>query len=434
MGYWNSILTKSAIGFGGSLILAAGTLSAQAADFGGDCCADLEERVAELEATTARKGNRKVSLTVSGLINEEVMFWDDGTESNVYQVTNGSISSRFRFKGKAKINNDWSAGFYMELEMFGADSITASANSDDGALGGRIRLRQANWHLKSKTLGTLTVGQGSPATDDIILAHTGGCYPACFSDVGLNGGGILPRVSGTGAFLGPRVLGFTQGSLDTDRANIVRYDTPVFAGAKLVVAAGEDDFWDVALWWAGKFGDFKAKAQLGYLQDTDVGGNIVAAQNLAGSPNPNAYDFDEFKGSASIMHAPTGLFVGGAWVHREFDASPNTNPFQQNDFTYWYVRGGILAKVFSIGKTSIYGEYSNADDAFGVTNGGIAISSSEMDTYGGGIVQHIDAAAMNIYLSYKHYDPEVQINAGGGLADVALDDIDIVTFGAMIKF
>ena len=33
---------------------------AVSADLGGDCCADLEERVAELEATTARKGNRKV--------------------------------------------------------------------------------------------------------------------------------------------------------------------------------------------------------------------------------------------------------------------------------------------------------------------------------------------------------------------------------------
>src|SRR2546425_88950 len=30
----------------------------RAADLGGDCCADLEERVAELEATTARKGNK----------------------------------------------------------------------------------------------------------------------------------------------------------------------------------------------------------------------------------------------------------------------------------------------------------------------------------------------------------------------------------------
>ena len=43
--------------------------SAKAADLGGDCCADLEERVAELEATTARKGNRRVSLTVTGQVN-----------------------------------------------------------------------------------------------------------------------------------------------------------------------------------------------------------------------------------------------------------------------------------------------------------------------------------------------------------------------------
>ena len=55
--------------------------SASAADLGGNCCADLEERIAELEATTARKGNRKVSLTVSGWVGQQVTFWDDGIES-----------------------------------------------------------------------------------------------------------------------------------------------------------------------------------------------------------------------------------------------------------------------------------------------------------------------------------------------------------------
>ena len=39
---------------------------ARSADLGGDCCADLEERVAELEATTVRKGNKKVSVTLYG--------------------------------------------------------------------------------------------------------------------------------------------------------------------------------------------------------------------------------------------------------------------------------------------------------------------------------------------------------------------------------
>ena len=50
--------------------LALSTVSAQAADLGGNCCADLEERIAELEATTARKGNRKVCLEISGQVNE----------------------------------------------------------------------------------------------------------------------------------------------------------------------------------------------------------------------------------------------------------------------------------------------------------------------------------------------------------------------------
>ncbi|MEM7748339.1 MAG: hypothetical protein AAF346_08795, partial [Pseudomonadota bacterium] len=66
----------------------SGGVAAQAADLGGNCCADLEERVAELEATTARKGNRKVSLTVSGHVNEGVMFWDDGVNSDAYITTN----------------------------------------------------------------------------------------------------------------------------------------------------------------------------------------------------------------------------------------------------------------------------------------------------------------------------------------------------------
>ena len=54
------------------------TASAQAADLGGDCCADLEERVAELEATTARKGNRRMSLTVSGQVNRTILYWNGG--------------------------------------------------------------------------------------------------------------------------------------------------------------------------------------------------------------------------------------------------------------------------------------------------------------------------------------------------------------------
>src|SRR6187397_2746459 len=91
--------------------------SAKAADLGGDCCADLEERVAELEATTVRKGNKKVSVTLYGQVNRAALFWDDGAESNAYVVDNNYESSRFGLKGSAKTGiGDWVGGYRLEVE------------------------------------------------------------------------------------------------------------------------------------------------------------------------------------------------------------------------------------------------------------------------------------------------------------------------------
>ena len=94
-----------------AIALIVGLGAAQAADLGGNCCADLEERIAELEATTARKGNRKVSLEVYGQVNEEILWWDDGFESNADIYTNDNSRTRIGFRGKAKINGDFEAGY-----------------------------------------------------------------------------------------------------------------------------------------------------------------------------------------------------------------------------------------------------------------------------------------------------------------------------------
>ena len=83
---------------------------ARAADLGGDCCANLEDRVAELEATTVRKGNKKVTVQLYGKMNWAVEWWNDGHERNMYTVNNDNESNRFGLIGKAKIQGDWSAG------------------------------------------------------------------------------------------------------------------------------------------------------------------------------------------------------------------------------------------------------------------------------------------------------------------------------------
>ncbi len=114
-----------------AVLAAAGFMFASPASaggsIGGDCCADLEERVAELEVTTVRKGNRKVSLKLSGQINKALLFWDsdfEGTngDSNVYIVDNDLSGSRFRLTGGAKITSDLSAGFAAEFEFQTNDS------------------------------------------------------------------------------------------------------------------------------------------------------------------------------------------------------------------------------------------------------------------------------------------------------------------------
>ena len=56
-----------------AFVFSGAVTPASAADLGGNCCADLEERIAELEATTVRKGNRKVSLQISGYVSHHVM-------------------------------------------------------------------------------------------------------------------------------------------------------------------------------------------------------------------------------------------------------------------------------------------------------------------------------------------------------------------------
>ena len=139
------------------LLLSTG--SAFAADLGGNCCADLEERVAELEATTARKGNRRVSLVISGQVNTAVMAWDNGASafgptitagtttaspssttgkhsSDVYVVDNGVSRSGVNFDGSARINPNLTAGFSIVLAIStGARSHQTNEFQSDGSTG-----------------------------------------------------------------------------------------------------------------------------------------------------------------------------------------------------------------------------------------------------------------------------------------------------------
>jgi len=391
-GIMTSRLSMAALIAGGMMVA---TSSANAADLGGDCCADLEERVAVLEATTARKGNRKVSLKIYGQVNTALLFWDNGSESDVYVVDNDSSTSRFGFKGKAKISNDWSAGYRIEIGAHSAESDRVDEgfrNGDDGS-GDRIVLRRSEMYIKCKTLGKVSWGLTSHALDATTKSDLSGTHV-----VARNGGlrfvenfAIL-RADGTNS--GQVWGGIFDGDTELDRDNVIRYDTPTFAGFKLSASWGEDDEWSVAAFYKAKFADFKFKAAIGYGEDQEGTGSGVS---------------ENFNGSASIMHTPTGIFVTGSAGQLEKG--------NDDEDTFYQIKAGIQQKWNSLGKTTLYGEYINAEtDDVG-----------EGEIYGFGVVQKVDAAAMELYAGFRHY--EADLNTGEDTEDF----ITVVT-GARIKF
>ncbi|NJR75018.1 MAG: porin, partial [Scytonema sp. CRU_2_7] len=148
---------------------------ANAADLGRTCCGDLEERISELEATVARKGNRVVSLQISGHIVRELLFWDDGDQSDIYVVDPGTtLASNFKLTGEAQIKPGWSAGFNVHIEVLSAQSLFVDQLNDDAGEDGLSALH-TNVFLKSDQLGKLTIGKQSQASDNAaILADFSG--------------------------------------------------------------------------------------------------------------------------------------------------------------------------------------------------------------------------------------------------------------------
>src|SRR5262245_39611327 len=312
-------------------IFAAGGVSpAKAADLGGDCCADLEERVAELEATTARKGNRKVSLTISGQVTTGVLAWDDGKDSDVYVVDNTNAGATFFvLSGNAKVNPNVTAGFDLAVSILtGARSNQVSQADDDGGAAGdsTLALIRANWYLDHKQLGRLTVGRINTASAGVVGLDLGGISVVSNANVGYWNAGFDAGGTTWGALMG----GGTVFGAGLSRANAVSYTSPTVGGFSVAAAWGEDDLWDVALRYAGEMGGFRLAAAIAYADN--VGGLGEFSPDTAGSGNR---EISQIKGSASLLHVNSGLFIQGTYLTQDNDQKGS------DDTTLWQVQGGI---------------------------------------------------------------------------------------------
>jgi predicted porin len=388
-----------------ALVAAAGLLlgvtvaPANAADLkGGNCCADLEERVAELEATTARKGNRVVSLQVYGQVNKALLIFDDGVDNDAFIVDNDQSGSRIGLTGKASFKPGWIAGYTMEFDFQDAASDKVSQLDDEGNAN-EIAIRHNYLWIESERLGRISIGQTSSASDgvtEIVLANSQSDASDIFSS-------FIVRNSGGGD------SGFAIGdfvdNLDGPREDVVRYDTPSIYGFIVSASWGDDDYADIALRFKKEFNSFRFAAGVAYQWDEREEGE----------------EREIVSGSLSAMHIPSGLYVAVSGGTVEFDDDTS------DDGSFYYAQLGIERKFLPYGATTIYGEYGFYDNvAGGVVIDDVLVNGLEAERYGFGVVQKIDSAAMDVYALARFYSFD------DGAQD--LEDFSTIMIGSRIKF
>jgi porin-like protein len=215
------------------------------------------------------------------------------------------------------------------------------------------------------------------------------------------------------------------------RRNIVKYDSPAFAGFTVSASWHEDDLWDAALLYKSDIGDFTVAARVGYGESSDE-----AATRCGGR-------FDDFKcrwggAATTVLHKPTGLYVYTGWGSRMIDNAFFAAGLDDTSTT-WFVQPGIEHKWFKLGKTTIYGEYRHDDSGASLSTTNAVLSrGADIDFWAGGIVQGIEAADMIVYAVYRHTDGSFRLGTPGALGaagtKISLDDFDMVITGAKINF
>lgn len=356
------------IGIGAAMLAYA--VSAKAADLNGTCCADLEERIAELEATTARKGNRKVSLSIYGTVNKAILYYDvddvDFTDTSV--IENGASETFFGFTGKAQISKDWAVGYVLEVGQ-GKTGVDINVAPLDVAIRTTNDVYTHQSYAFAETpIGKLSVGLRSMATDDWTtpsVANTDAATKRL----------TLQPIGGVSVTLGPLPLIFLEVEpFNGHKADSVRWDSPVFAGFSASAAwESNSDSWDGQLRYANEIGGFQLLASVGYEDDknNDLLGLFGDLETKTTMVN------------AGVKHVATGVFVQGSWARLEIDpADVKTDA--------WHVQAGLEQRWFSLGPTTIWGGFAEWDDL-------------DLTTYELGLNQNI-SGAVDAYVLGKSYE------------------------------
>lgn len=335
-------------------------------------------------------------------------------------------SSRFGFKGAAKITPDWSAGFRVEAEVREAASQQLNQFNDnlDPSNPGLSPLvvRWSHIYMNSKTWGEVRLGLTATPKYDVTKdtmeyistesGEGGGLSDTIVADFRMNDSFLLREkgfnnAEGLAGVGGGRALTWSNiarcySSGDqfncSTRRNGVSYWTPTWAGFSASVGAFEDDDWGGALRYRGSFtpggGGMGLSKDDTWLFAASVGYEKLRDERLqvaGGGAAGFSRDLDEVAGSAAIKNKPTGLFAMGIFSNSQSDDLNVLGGFNGQaapNMWAWNVQSGIQRRVDflsldKLGETAFFGGYSDVRNGFAPGSSGVSSTGSPVLCPGG---------------------------------------------------
>jgi predicted porin len=381
-------------------------------------------------AAPISSGGDKVRLSLSGQIDRALLYGNDGKSSALRNVDNIISSTRFRLLGEARPFDDttvFGANLEMEIRPNLSNQQTITQNLPQAAGNVSPTIRQADVYAANQDYGGVRLGFGSTASYLTNEFDLSGDFIAHYVGVAEMDGGFAFRQKGAallpsgpggklvlspGGAFGPAVGSVFNNFGGLGRDDRIRYDTPVWDGLQFSTSYVDGGSYDAALRLGREIGAFRIiaaiagedathrnhtpTANLGYAgvpagdANSPILGGINAAPNAPNLADVTTNGSRQFDGSFSILH-DSGISLtmsGGVRDPRYTD--PLGNRLSPNLF---YTKLGYQHDFFSFGRTAFGVDFAQQDEV--IFAGDVARS------YSIGMVQNIDAAALELFFSVR---------------------------------
>jgi predicted porin len=336
-----------------------------------------------------------LDFKISGQLNRAVLWGDNGEDDDLKFVDNDNSSTRFRFTGSNKFDDNWKVGFKWENEMQSNASndtdIDIGENDDTGDVD--FNERHMDVYFEHSKFGKLSLGQGDTASNSTSEVDLSGTDVVAYSAIEDMAGGFNFRDDDDNVITS---IGSAFSNFDGfSRRDRIRYDTPKFGPVYFSASYMNGQSYD----FAGRFA-----------YQWDGFGKLAAAASWLPA-DTNRDNYRQVSGSISFLHdSGLNLTVSGA---SRYDSGGDEDPYNV------YGKLGWKFEKWAFSADYTYSEHVDADDDEAMTASAAAVFKPW--------------ESVELYGCYRWHDldrDQDQRAAGVGSAE----DIHAVMVGTRVKF